>query len=58
MKSEMLSMIDDQYKSSYLKQLEEELNRNKEELSQLKKENANLKKEQLPQPRANTSDSP
>ena len=41
----MLSMIDEQYKSSYIKQLEEELNRNKEEISQLKKENSNLRKE-------------
>jgi hypothetical protein len=45
MKSEMLGMIDEQYKSSYIKQLEEEIKRYQEDLSLYKEVNINLRKE-------------
>jgi hypothetical protein len=45
MKSEMLGMIDEQYKSSYIKQLEEEIKRYQEDLSLYKKVNLDLRKE-------------
>jgi translation initiation factor 2B subunit (eIF-2B alpha/beta/delta family) len=45
MKSEMLGMIDEQYKSSFVKQLEEEIKRLQEDLSLYKKVNLDLRKE-------------
>jgi translation initiation factor 2B subunit (eIF-2B alpha/beta/delta family) len=45
MKSEMLGMIDEQYKSSYIKQLEEEIKRYQEDISLYKEVNINLRKE-------------
>ena len=45
MKSEMLDMIDEQYKSSYIKQLEEEIKRYQEDLSLYKTINLDLTKE-------------
>ena len=41
----MLGMIDEQYKSSYIKQLEEEIKRYQEDLSLYKEVNINLRKE-------------
>ncbi len=41
----MLSMIDEQYKSSYIRQLEEEIKRYQEDLSLHKEVNLNLRKE-------------
>ncbi len=45
MKSEMLGMIDEQYKSSFVKQMEEEIKRLQEDLSLYKKVNLGLRKE-------------
>jgi hypothetical protein len=45
MKSEMLGMIDEQYKSSFVKQMEEEIKRLQEDLSLYKKVNLDLRKE-------------
>jgi hypothetical protein len=45
MKSELLGVIDEQYKSSYLKQLEEEIRENRKEISFLTEANLNLRKE-------------
>ncbi len=43
MKNTLLDAIDDQYKSSFLKQLEKELKYNQEEISTLTNENLKLK---------------
>ena len=45
MKSEMLGMIDEEYKSSFVKQLEEEIKRLQEDLSLFKEVNVKLRKE-------------
>jgi hypothetical protein len=45
MKSKMLGMIDEQYKSSFVKQMEEEIKRLQEDLSLYKKVNLDLRKE-------------
>lgn len=45
MKSEMLGMIDEQYKSSFVKQMEEEIKRLQEDLSLYKEVNLDLRKE-------------
>ncbi len=45
MKSEMLGMIDEQYKSSFVRQMEEEIKRLQEDLSLYKKVNLDLRKE-------------
>jgi hypothetical protein len=45
MKKSLLSDIDEQYKSSFVKQIEKELKYNQEEISALTNENLKLKKE-------------
>jgi|688.fasta_scaffold2637099_2 membrane protease subunit (stomatin/prohibitin family) len=45
MKNSLLSDIDEQYKSSFVKQIEKELKYNQEEISALTNENLKLKKE-------------
>jgi hypothetical protein len=45
MKKSLLSDIDEQYKSSFVKQLEKELKYNQEDISALTNENLKLKKE-------------